>query len=197
MSDSTDDASFAVALVHCPVLNRKGESSTTAVTSIDIHDFVRTCAMFDVAPVYIVHPAEGMHVLVKDVAGYWLEGAGGERNPGRTESIRSLKLAKSIEEVLAEEQYTPWYTSAAPPDSNVIDIGKLPEIKGKHLIVFGTGWGLDHTLLPKPNGWLSPIEGIGMVRHLSVRAALAIYMDQLARGRCRIGSRKGEQLEAS
>jgi len=199
MSDIANDASFAVALVHHPVLNRKGESSTTAVTSIDIHDFVRTCAMFDVAPVYIVHPAEGMHALVRDVAGYWLEGAGGERNPGRTESIRSLKLAKSIGEVLAEEEYTLWYTSASPPDGNIVDIAKLPEIKGKHLIVFGTGWGLDEALLPEPNGWLSPIEGIGMVRHLSVRAVLAIYMDQLARGRCKQGIefRKGEQLEAS
>ena len=174
------ESSFAVALVHYPILNRKGERSTTAVTSIDIHDFVRTCAMYDVGPVYIVHPAEGMHALVRDVAGYWLEGAGGVRNPGRTESIKSLKLAKSIEEVLKAEPYNLWYTSATPPDEAVIDVCKLPEIEGKHLIVFGTGSGLDAACMPKPNGWLSPIEGIGMVRHLSVRAALAIYMDRLA-----------------
>ncbi len=137
--------------------------------------------MYDVGPVYMVHPAEGMHALVKDIAGYWLEGAGVERNPGRTESIRSLKLAKSIEEVLDDEAYTLWYTSATPPDGVRLDIDKLPEIKGKHLIVFGTGSGLDSDAMPKPNGWLSPIEGIGMVRHLSVRAALAIYLDRLTR----------------
>jgi hypothetical protein len=183
MSDITSETSFAVALVHYPIVNRKGERSTTAVTSIDIHDFVRTCAMYDVGPVYMVHPAEGMHALVKDVAGYWLEGGGEARNPGRTESIKSLKLAKSIEEVLEQENYTLWYTSATPPDEGVVDIGKLPEIKGKHLIVFGTGSGLDYEVMPKPNGWLSPIEGIGMVRHLSVRAALAIYLDRLTRKR--------------
>jgi len=171
----------AVALIHYPVLNRKGERSTTAVTSIDIHDFVRTCAMFDVAPVYIVHPADGMHELVKDIAGYWLEGAGGDRNPDRTESIRSLKLAKSLDEVLADGKYQFWYTSITPPVAETIDVDNLLEIKGKHLIVFGTGWGLDHSAMPKPNGWLSPIEGIGMVRHLSVRAALAIYLDRLTR----------------
>lgn len=183
MSDATSGASFAVALVHHPILNRKGERSTTAVTSIDIHDFVRTCAMFDVGPVYIVHPAQGMHALVKDIAGYWLKGAGGERNPGRSESIRSLKLAKSVEEVLEQEDYSLWYTSATPPDDDLMDVVNLPETEGKHLIVFGTGWGLDHASMPKPNGWLSPIEGIGMVRHLSVRAALAIYMDRLTRKR--------------
>ncbi len=177
---------FAVALVHHPILNRKGERSTTAITSIDIHDFVRTCAMFDVAPVYLVHPAEGMHALVKDVAGYWLEGAGEARNPGRSESIKSLKLAKSIEEVLDDGDYMLWYTSATPPEGELTDIGKLSETKGNHLIVFGTGSGLDFEEMPKPNGWLSPIEGIGMVRHLSVRAALAIYLDRLS----------GKRLEA-
>jgi hypothetical protein len=177
MSKST----VAVALVHYPIINRNGEQSTTAITSIDIHDFVRTCAMFDVGPVYMVHPAEGMHALVKDVAGYWLEGAGEARNPDRTESIKSLKLAKSIEEVLADGDYTSWYTSATPPEEGEVDVAKLPEIEGNHLIVFGTGWGLDHSAMPRPNGWLSPIEGIGMVRHLSVRAALAIYLDRLTR----------------
>ncbi|MDX8403718.1 MAG: RNA methyltransferase [Mariprofundaceae bacterium] len=183
MSNVTFKTSFAVALVHYPILNRKGERSTTAVTSIDIHDFVRTCAMYDVGPVYMVHPAEGMHALIKDVAGYWLEGAGEARNPGRTESIKSLKLAKSIEEVLEGENYRLWYTSASPPSEAIADIDNLSEIKGKHLIVFGTGSGLDYEAMPKPNGWLSPIEGIGMVRHLSVRAALAIYLDRLCRKR--------------
>lgn len=181
MPDATTKSSIAVALVHYPIVNRKGEQSTTAITSIDIHDFVRTCSMFDVGPVYMVHPAEGMHALVRDITGYWLEGAGETRNPGRTESIKSLKLAKSIEEVLADGDYTPWYSSAMPPTEELTDINKLPEIKGNHLIVFGTGWGLDHSAMPRPNGWLSPIEGVGMVRHLSVRAALAIYLDRLTR----------------
>ncbi|MDQ6956635.1 MAG: RNA methyltransferase [Mariprofundaceae bacterium] len=33
--------------------------------------------------------------------------------------------------------------------------------------------------MPDANGWLSPIVGIGKVRHLSVRSALAIYLDQM------------------
>ncbi|NOR72425.1 MAG: hypothetical protein GQ467_00935 [Mariprofundaceae bacterium] len=183
MSAAASKASFAVALVHYPILNRKGERSTTAVTSIDIHDFVRTCAMYDVGPVYMVHPAEAMHALLKEIAGYWLQGSGRERNPGRGESIKSLKLAKSLEEVLEEEDYTLWYTSATPPEDELMNIANLPEIEGKHLIVFGTGSGLDYAAMPKPNGWLSPIEGIGMVRHLSVRAALAIYLDRLTQKR--------------
>jgi hypothetical protein len=61
------------------------------------------------------------------------------------------------------------------------DVAALCREPGPHLIVFGTGWGLDAARLPPPNGWLRPIEGIGTVRHLSVRAALAIYMDRCRR----------------
>lgn len=174
-------SSIAVALVHYPVFNRMGESSTTAITSIDVHDFARSCAMFDIGPVYLVHPSEGMHALVKDIAGHWIEGEGGNRNPGRKEVLRGIRLAYSLEDVLKQGGYQSWYTSATPPEDGLVSVEKLPEMAGKHLIVFGTGSGLDHANMPKPNGWLSPIEGIGMVRHLSVRAALAIYLDRLSR----------------
>ncbi len=172
---------IAVALVHHPVLNRRGETTTTAITSIDVHDFARTCAFYDVAPVYLVHPAPGMHALIADMLDYYLTGPGGTRNPARKTVLEQVRCAFSLESLLQERDYKLWYTSAAPPGENVTDVRKLREIKGNHLIVFGTGWGLDAANLPEPNGWLSPIAGIGMVRHLSVRAALAIYLDRLAR----------------
>ena len=169
---------IAVALVHHPVLNRKGESSTTAITTMDVHDFARTCAFYDVSPVYLVHPAEGMHAMVRDMCDYWLVGEGGDRNPGRREVLSRVQLRHSLQQVLDERPYKLWYTSAAPPGEDARDAGALAELPGPHLIVFGTGWGLDVSGLPPANGWLRPIEGIGKVRHLSVRAALAIYMDR-------------------
>jgi len=182
VADPAVDSQIAVALVHHPVLNRFGERSTTAITSIDIHDFVRTCSFYDAGPVYIVHPADGMHALVADMTRYWQEGAGGTRNPGRTESLGALRMVRSLEDALADADYTLWYTSAQPPaDAAMKDIGGLRKMAGKHLLVFGTGSGLDTESLPTPNGWLSPVEGIGKVRHLSVRAALAIYLDRLYR----------------
>jgi len=174
-------SSIAVALVHHPVLGREGETLTTAITSIDVHDFARSCAFYDVAPVYLVHPAQGMHALVDDMLAYWREGAGGERNPGRKQALAPLRVVERLEDAMEDADYRLWYTSATPPESECVAPAELPKMAGKHLIVFGTGWGLDADRLPKPNGWLSPIEGIGMVRHLSVRAALAIYLDRLRR----------------
>lgn len=175
------ESNIAVALVHHPVLGREGESLTTAITSIDIHDFARSCAFYDIAPVYLVHPAAGMHALVDDMLAYWREGAGGVRNPGRKQALASLRVIPRLEDALNDADYHLWYTSATPPAEACVEPAALPAMDGKQLIVFGTGWGLDADRLPKPNGWLSPIEGIGMVRHLSVRAALAIYLDRLRR----------------
>lgn len=170
---------IAVALVHYPIRNRKGETSATAVTSMDVHDFCRTCAFYDVGPVYFVHPADGMHAMVKDITDYWLEGAGGARNPGRKQVLQQLRMVDSLEEAMEEFGGKCWYTSAKPPAGRTQPVSELMQIEGDHLIVFGTGWGLDEALLPEPYGWLSPIEGTGMVRHLSVRAALAICLDRL------------------
>jgi len=170
---------IAVALVHHPVLNRHGQTSATAITSIDVHDFARSCAFYDVAPVYLVHPAAGMQALIHDMTDYYLNGPGGDKNPPRREVLQSVRCVNSIQDITAEQDYQLWYTSATPPVDICTEPSNLLKIKGKHLIVFGTGWGLDVENMPKENGWLSPIEGIGKVRHLSVRAALAIYLDRL------------------
>jgi len=180
-ASSRDSHRIAVALVHSPVLNRLGERSTTAITSMDVHDFARTCAFYDASPVYLVHPAEGMHAMVKDICGYWEQGAGGERNPGRREVLSQVRMLHRLEQALDDAPYKLWYTSAAPPENALQDIETLCDEPGPQLIVFGTGSGLDVSGLPPANGWLRPIEGAGKVRHLSVRAALAIYMDRCSR----------------
>jgi len=179
MATMNPESRVAVALVHYPVRNRKGETSATAITSMDVHDFCRTCAFYDVGPVYFVHPSAGMHAMVKDITDYWLEGEGGARNPGRKEVLRQLRMVENLGEAIEGFGGSVWYTSAKPPAEHLQPASGLLQIEGRHLIVFGTGWGLDELHLPTPSGWLSPIEGTGMVRHLSVRAALAIYLDRL------------------
>jgi len=174
--------SFAVALVHAPVLDKMGNTSSTSVSSIDIHDFARTCAFYDVSPVYIVHPAEGMRQFVTELAAHWQQSGRGELNKGRRQVMGAVRVVSSLDEVLADDDYQIWYTSAQPPeDVAVVSPELLSEKGGKHLLVFGTGHGLDAENLPHANGWLCSIDGIGKVRHLSVRAALAIYLDRLFR----------------
>jgi len=168
-----------VALVHSPVLNRKGECSTTAITPMDVHDFSRTAVFYGIEQVYLIHPAEGMQSMVADLTGYWKHGEGGQRNKGRREVLQCIQMVNTLEDAQARHDYQLWFTSAQDMDASSVLPADLPKMPGNHLIVFGTGWGLDVENLPKANGWLSPIVGIGKVRHLSVRAALAIYLDRL------------------
>ncbi len=172
-------SNIAVALVHHPVLNRKGESSTTSITPMDVHDFARTCSFYGISKVYLVHPAKGMQSMVHDLTGYWEHGEGGARNAGRKQVLQSVRLVDSLEDAQKDGDYKLWMTSATVQSGEIIEPQALPKMAGNHLIVFGTGWGLDVKNLPKENGWLSPIVGIGKVRHLSVRAALAIYLDRI------------------
>jgi len=181
--ETSGKTDIAVALVHAPVLNRQGTRTTTAVTTIDIHDFARSCAFYGVAPVYLVHPAAGMHRLLADIQDYWQNGAGARRNPARRDVLQALRAVHALQDVFRDADYQLWYTSASPSGESVTEAENLRQIPGKHLLVFGTGSGLDVSALPSPNGWLSPIKGDGMVRHLSVRAALAIYLDRLFSGR--------------
>ncbi len=174
-----EESQIAVALLHYPVLNRQGETTTTAITSIDVHDLARSCAFYDVAPLYLVHPAAGMRAVVTEMCDHYLHGAGGVRNPDRKRVLASVRCVDSLQTVLDDADYQLWYTSAAAPASRQVAPAALAAMPGKHLIVLGTGWGLDERQLPNANGWLSSIEGVGKVRHLSVRAALAIYLDRL------------------
>ncbi len=171
-------ARFAVALVHHPVLNRRGEPATTAITPLDVHDFARTCAFYGVGRVYVVHPSAAMRRLVSDMLRYYLDGEGGRRNPDRRRTLARVRLAASLEQARDDGGYALWGTSAQPP-AGAVPPAALRRMPGRHLVVFGTGGGLDVSRLPAAIGWLSPIEGDGMVRHLSVRAALAICMDRL------------------
>ncbi|RME84107.1 MAG: hypothetical protein D6771_04920, partial [Zetaproteobacteria bacterium] len=150
------------------------------ITSIDVHDLARTAAFFDIAPVYLVHPAKGMHALVRDMLSYWLEGEGARRNPQRGEALKQIRLVHRLEDALRDRPWRLLYTSARPPVVQTIPPEAIAPGDGDWLVVFGTGWGLAHELLPKPYGWLSPIEGIGRVRALSVRAAAAILLGRIA-----------------
>ncbi len=186
------DARVAVALVHHPVRNRLGEVATTAITSMDVHDFARTCAFFDVAPVYLVHPAPAMHALVADMLDYWMRGEGARRNPGRGRALAAIRMIERLEDALADAPWRLWFTSARPPVARTTPVEALGGMPGPHLVVLGTGWGLAPEALPEPAGWLSPISGTGRVRALSVRAALAILLDRLRRN----ASREGEAPDA-
>jgi hypothetical protein len=58
----------------------------------------------------------------------------------------------------------------------------LHEENRAFLLLFGTAWGLDPTVIDTADYTLEPIRGRTDYNHLSVRSAVAIVVDRLAAG---------------
>ena len=59
-----------VALVHHPVRGRGGETITSSVTNLDIHDIARASRSYGVAAYHVVTPIEAQRDLVEHILGY-------------------------------------------------------------------------------------------------------------------------------
>ena len=90
------NAPLYVALVHYPVVNRKGEVIASAVTNLDLHDFARTSCTYDVPACFIVTPLEDQKTLTDKLLRHWCEGLGRELHPDRGLALDRLCVVDSI-----------------------------------------------------------------------------------------------------
>jgi len=177
-----------VALVHYPVVNKRGDVVTTSVTNLDVHDIARSARTYGVAGYYVVTPTPSMQWFVRRVIRFWSQGAGAEYNITRRDAFTLIRLAGSLEEAVEDIERRRGRrpvlvaTSARPaPDSIAFaDLRRRIEAgAGDFLLILGTGWGLDSSLFARADLRLAPIEPQRSYNHLSVRAALAIVLDRL------------------
>jgi tRNA (guanine37-N1)-methyltransferase len=177
----------AVGLVHYPVYNKNGEVVATNVTNLDIHDIARACRTFGVDQYYIITPADEQLTFVGRVLDHWQTGRGIQYNPSRNDALINTKLAMSVEAAL-EDWGVPGTKLVATSAREVagpkpIKYVELREIALKEpiFLMFGTGYGLENTLVRKSDYLLEPIRGRSPdgFRHLSVRSAVSIILDRL------------------
>lgn len=183
-----------LALVHFPVLNRRGEVVATALTNVDIHDLARSGRTFGASGVYIVTPVDLQLRMIEEVLGHWTQGQGSSHER-RAEAMRRVRgvpslqqAAQDIETITGQRPITA-VTGAQMKGPNT-DFSKLRHRLRQDgpplLLVFGTGWGLAPEVLDSADLRLPPIaidpERLGdgaPYNHLSVRAAVAIALDRL------------------
>lgn len=178
-------APVAVALVHYPVVDRRGDLVSTAVTNLDLHDIARTARTYGVDRYYVVTPVVEQQVLVGRILAHWLDGHGAAYNPHRGEALALIRVTASLEEALADwrefagPEAMPVLTGASRSDGMGFEACAALLERHPPLLVFGTGWGLAPELFER--GWavLEPIRGRGDYNHLPVRAAVAIILDRL------------------
>lgn len=184
-----------LALVHFPVLDRKGQVLASAVTNVDIHDLARSARTFGVQRVYIVTPVTLQQRMVEEVLDHWTKGDGAA-HIRRAEALQRVAVAASLEAaamdiaqrtglapvtaVTGAQMLTPTHSFAQMREELRRPDG--PPI----LLAFGTSWGLAPQIIESAQIRLPPVGRDAALQgdeprynHLSVRAAVAIVLDRL------------------
>ncbi len=178
-----------LGLVHHPINNKRGAVVTTSVTNLDIHDIARSCKTFGVERYFIITPLEAQHRLVGRILGHWKEDSSNAYNPDRQDALEIAQLAISVEDAARKiekvEGKIPKIVVTGANfekyDGDTFSLQKQMEIDNTpYLLLFGTGWGLNATVVESADYRLEPIR-FGNYNHLSVRSAVAIYLDRLRR----------------
>lgn len=184
-----------VGLVHHPIRNKNGELVTTSVTNLDIHDISRSCRTFGVARYFLVTPLKEQHELVGRILGHWSADRSSLYNPDRQDALSVAQLVESVEVACAEieriEGQAPIMVATGAnfkaPNMTCHELdSRLSIDKSPYFLLFGTGWGIHATLLEQVPWQLEPLYGASRdgYNHLSVRSAVAIYLDRLRSGLC-------------
>jgi hypothetical protein len=183
---------FYIGLVHGPILSKEGKLITTSVTNLDIHDISRTARTFGFKRYFLITPIKNQQAMVKKILGFWETDSGLIYNPDRKEALAEAFVIDSIEDAVAEitrlEGKKPCVVVTGANfksfDGKEKDLLQKIQLDGSPMfLLFGTGWGLPASVTEQADFRLEPIFGIANdgYNHLSVRSAVAIYCDRLAR----------------
>lgn len=186
------DSNLYVALIHYPVMNKKGLSIGSALTTIDLHDIARASMTFGVKGFYVVTPYEDQATLAQRIIDHWTTGVGSTINPDRKKALELIRIAKTFDQVVKQikcdrgEPVVSIATSASASSDTPIGTKAVKhklESSASHVIVFGTAWGLSDEIMKQCDYILAPVRGPGDYNHLSVRSAASIYLDRIMNGR--------------
>lgn len=181
-----------IGLVHGPIKSKDGSEITTSVTNLDIHDISRTARTFGFKKYFLITPIKNQQIMVKKILGFWESDSGLIYNPDRKNALSEAQVIDSIDDVVKmiteiEGKKPCVVVTGANFEKDDGDEKKLIQkisVDGTPmLLLFGTGWGLTAPVVEQADFRLGPIWGIADdgYNHLSVRSAVAIYCDRLAR----------------
>lgn len=171
-----------IALIHYPVLNKKGDIVSTCITGFDLHDIGRTCLTYGISKYFIVNPFPTQQAFAKRMIDTWKEEESLLHNWTKAEAFKIMEIRSNLEEVLKELGNIKIVATSARKAGSVkySDLKeKMKTDKDDYLFLFGTGYGLADEIMQKANYVLEPIEGPTDYNHLPVRSAAAIIFDRL------------------
>ena len=178
--------SLNLAIIHYPVVDKKGQIVSTSLNNLEIHDVARSCMTFGVDLCYIVTPLDRQRSIAEQLIDHWKSGFGREYNPDRAVALEKIRIAPSLADVtehLHGSDPVAMIGTSSRRRENSISYGDLSrKIKSdsrSYLLLFGTGWGLTPEMVAGCERILMPIAGPGEYNHLSLRVAIGIILDRL------------------
>ncbi len=158
----------------------------SAVTNLDLHDVARTVMTYGLAEYLVATPVASQREKIARIVGTWSTQLAGVDN--RRDALATVtatpSIAQALERVRQRTNAEPFVvaTSARGGD-NRISIEALTKERlattRPLVLLFGTGWGLEETVISESNQVLEPVEGHGPFNHLSVRSAVAVVCDRI------------------
>ena len=179
---------LVIGLVHYPVLGPGGDTVTSAITSLDVHDLARSARTYGARECAIVHPISAQRELVSRIVEHWTSGSSALRIPSRKEALLLVRTYSRLDDLFerigGRRAIRVWITAARSvrPPLSWADARRLDREDGRPLVIlFGTGWGLAQPIVELADAALPPLhaEEDAGYNHLSVRAACAITLDRL------------------
>ena len=181
-------AELAIALLHYPVLNKRGETIGSAVTNLDLHDISRAARTYGVKNYFVATPFEDQLELIEEITDHWLNGHGAAANPARKEALETVRAVDGLDTIIEKMDGSTVkrvlvVATSARQHGNQISYGALRthlEMNSSPvLLLFGTAHGLAPEIMDKVDAVLPPIGSQADYNHLSVRSAVSIILDRL------------------
>lgn len=178
---------LTVALVHHPVVDRRGDEITSTVDHFDVMDGSRLSLTYPVRRLYVVNPVPAQQALVERLIRHGTQVA--ERDEARG-AFSKTAWAPDLEAVIGEHERelgtrpTVVATSARASTRDVGFAAVRERLRGGEpmLLLVGKAWGLAPRVLDGADVRLEPIDAGTGFNHLSVRSAMAILLDRLLAG---------------
>lgn len=181
-------ASISIGLLHFPVYNKNKEVVISSITTSSLHDISRTARTFGVDNFYIITPLKLQQDLIDRLLKHWQVGYGAQYNPTRRDAFQKVLVVSTLVDCLDDlkrkyRQDPITIVTSALSQGNCISYADLRDrihrLHEPYLIVFGTGWGIEQSLIKNMDMVIEPVYGRENYNHLSVRAAVAIILDRL------------------
>jgi len=173
-----------VALVHYPVENKSGQTITTSLTNLDLHDIARVSCTYGLGGYFVCTPVTDQQELARTLIGHWREGYGLKANPDRSTALGRVQVVGFLEDAVAQiaecTGRRPKVVATSAKAGNMTYAEAAGWIAEEPvLLVLGTGHGLRREVLDGADGMLRAIRFMDRYNHLSVRSAASIMVDRL------------------